>query len=157
MLIRSKIHRPNAPVTLGTMTYFFRPVDGTANGPHVCEVSEPAHIARLLEITEGYEAFEVPTLARVPAPPAPSGEGGAPAPPSGDPPPPAPPVPDGVDPDRVLAIRGLSVVELRAQVPQITDAALLTAVLSAEEAATQPPPRRTVVDLLRQRIATLSA
>lgn len=158
MLIRSKIHRPNAPITLDQSTYFFRPVDGTANGPHVCEVSDAAHAARLLSITEGYEEFEVPELARIapvapllPVPPLPDEAPGAP------PAAPLPPAPAGEHHDRVLALRGLNVADLRAQLQQITDPSLLAALSAAEEGATQPPPRRTVVEAIRARISALSA
>lgn len=141
MLIRSKIHRPNAPITLDRETYFFRPVDGTPDGPHVCEVSDPTHVARLLSITEGYEAFDVPELARVQTQ-ATVTPGAAPA---------------SEHHDRVIALRALNVADLRAQLQQITDTSLLSALSAAEESATQPPPRRTVVEAIRQRISALSA
>lgn len=156
MLIRSKIHRPNAPITLDQSTYFFRPVDGTANGPHVCEVSNDAHARRLLSITEGYEAFEMPELARI-TPVAPL----APVAPLSDAPgaplPPASPPDAGEHQDRVIALRGLNVADLRAQLQQITDPSLLDALSAAELGATQPPPRRTVVEAIRARIYALSA
>lgn len=161
MLIRSKIHRPNAPITLDQSTYFFRPVDGTANGPHVCEVSNEAHAARLLSIKEGYEAFEVPELARI-APVAPLTVA-PPVPPqlTTDPGASLPPAPAGEHQDRVIALRGLNVADLRAQLQQITTEnnglKLLAALLAAEEGATQPPPRRTVVEAIRARISALSA
>lgn len=159
-LIRSLIHRPHAPIELGNQRYFFRPIDGTPDGPHVCEVTDPEHVARLLSITEGYAPFELPTLLRQqPAEPIkPPGEqpatqviavGGTTQPPA------APP-PDGVDQDRVIALRGLSVADLRVQLQQITDKALLGALLALEESSTQPPPRATVLSIVRARIAALS-
>lgn len=141
MLIRSKIHRPNAPITLDRETYFFRPVDGTPDGPHVCEVSDPTHVACLLSITEGYEAFDVPELARV--------QTQATVTPVA--------APASEHHDRVIALRALNVADLRAQLQQITDTSLLSALSAAEESATQPPPRRTVVEAIRQRISALSA
>lgn len=153
MLIRSKIHRPNAPITIDQDTYFFRPVDGTPNGPHICEVPNDAHAKRFLSITEGYELFKMPELARTVAPvttPPPE------APPLNDAPG-APPAPAGEHHDRVLALRGLNVADLRAQLQQITDSSLLAALSAAEEGATQPPPRRTVVEAIRARISALSA
>ena len=64
---------------------------------------------------------------------------------------------DGVDQDRVIALRGLSVADLRAQLQQITEPKLLTALLALEESSTQPPPRSTVVSIVRARIAALAA
>lgn len=160
MLIRSKIHRPNAPITIEQSTYFFRPVDGTANGPHICEVSNEAHAQRFLSITEGYEAFAMPELARI-APVVPLTAPPAAPPLTEVPGAPLPPPPAGEHQDRVLALRGLNVADLRAQLQQITTEnnglALLAALLAAEEGATQPPPRRTVVDAIRARISALSA
>lgn len=152
MLIRSKIHRPNAPITLDRETYFFRPVDGTPDGPHVCEVSDPTHVARLLSITEGYEAFDVPELARVQTQATVTPVAAPVAPPDS-------PVaaPASEHHDRVIALRALKVADLRAQLQQITDTSLLSALSAAEESATQPPPRRTVVEAIRQRISALSA
>lgn len=158
-LIRSLIHRPHAPIELGTQRYFFRPIDGTPDGPHVCEVTDPAHIERLLSITEGYVPYELPTLTRAPSTPEPPV-----APPSqpttqviavGTATQPAPV--DGVDQDRVIALRGLSVADLRAQLQQITEPKLLAALLALEESSTQPPPRSTVVSIVRARIAALAA
>lgn len=158
-LIRSLIHRPHAPIELGNQRYFFRPIDGTPDGPHVCEVTDPAHVERLLSITEGYAPFELPTLLRQPTAPI--------APPSQQPatqvigvggttPPPAAQPADGVDQDRVIALRGLSVADLRGQLQQITDKALLGALLALEESSTQPPARATVLSIVRARIAALS-
>lgn len=158
-LIRSLIHRPHAPIELGNQRYFFRPIDGTPDGPHVCEVTDPAHVERLLSITEGYAPFELPTLLRQPnAPITPPvqqpatqviGVGGTTPPPAAQP-------EDGVDQDRVIALRGLSVADLRAQLQQITDKALLGALLALEESSTQPPARATVLSIVRARIAALS-
>lgn len=156
-LIRSLIHRPHAPIELGTQRYFFRPIDGTPDGPHVCEVTDPAHIERLLSITEGYAPFELPTLTRPPTqePGAQSSQPATQVIAVGTATQPAPV--DGVDQDRVIALRGLSVADLRAQLQQITEPKLLTALLALEESSTQPPPRSTVVSIVRARIAALAA
>lgn len=158
-LIRSLIHRPHAPIELGTQRYFFRPIDGTPDGPHVCEVTDPAHIERLLSITEGYAPFELPTLTRPPTQ-EPGAQSSQPATQvigvGGTTPPPSTAPADGVDQDRVIALRGLSVADLRVQLQQITEPALLTALLALEESSTQPPPRNTVLSIVRARIAALA-
>lgn len=55
MLIGSRFHRPKAPIDLGGQVYFFTPRDPqNPDSEHVCEVSDPEHIQRLLGIPEGY-------------------------------------------------------------------------------------------------------
>lgn len=153
MLIRSKFERPNAPIEFPGKTYFFRPVAG-ASGPHICEVTDPAHAARLLEITEGYEPYEAPQLLRAP-----------PQPPLN--PPPQMTV-EGTEPpatgneldqaietglrDRAQALRSLPVAELRTQLAQIQDARLLSMLLQFEREATAPPPRTSVVTIVQARL-----
>jgi hypothetical protein len=52
MKIQSLIKRKNgSKILLGSTTYEFKP---DAEGNHVCEVTDKAHIQRLLAITEGY-------------------------------------------------------------------------------------------------------
>lgn len=60
LLIASKFRRPKAAITLRNgdgsfRDYFFLPVDPlNPESEHVALVDDPAHIARLLSITEGY-------------------------------------------------------------------------------------------------------
>lgn len=55
MLIASRIKRPLAPIDFGDRVYFFTPVDPRDPGStHVCEITDNAHIGRLLGITECY-------------------------------------------------------------------------------------------------------
>jgi hypothetical protein len=60
MLIATYFKRPHTPIELpngdGTFKrYFFRPGDPSVEGSeHVADVTDKAHIARLLQITEGY-------------------------------------------------------------------------------------------------------
>lgn len=64
MLIASRFKRPNAPIELpngdGTFQrYFFRPIDPNApESEHVAQVTNAAHIGRLLGIAEGYYVSE---------------------------------------------------------------------------------------------------
>lgn len=145
MLIRSRIERPNAPIELGDRTYFFRPLTGTS-GPHVAEVTDEAHIARLLSIAECYERFELPSLQRATEPPVVATE------------PPEPLTGGQLEKlERAKALRSLPVAELRAQLQQIQDAELLTMLLTLEREATAPPPRRTVVDIVAARLNAVTA
>lgn len=144
MLIESLIKRPNAPINLGGRDYFFRPLDNNPQSPHVCEVTEIAHCDRLLSITEGYRAYELPTVQRAPAPEAPPSQ------------PPATGALTDEQRERVSALLGSSVNDLRAAVPSIEDLAVLTALLDTEAARTSPPPRTTVLTLVSDRIAKLT-
>lgn len=143
MFIESLIKRPNAPINLGGRDYFFRPLDNNPQSPHVCEVTEIAHAQRLLSITEGYRAYELPTVQRAQAPEAPQL------------PPPTGALTDEQR-ERVSALLGSSVTDLRAAVPSIEDLAVLTAMLDTESARTSPPPRTTVLTLVGDRIAKLT-
>lgn len=74
MLIASKFQRPRAPVELpnadGTFTkYYFTPFDpGNPASEHVCDITDKAHIGRLLGITEGYYISDAQSIAAVVAP-----------------------------------------------------------------------------------------
>jgi len=57
MQIESKIKRAGGTqVKLDDQVYFFGPTEKEAR--HLCEVTDPAHIERLLSIPEGYAAVE---------------------------------------------------------------------------------------------------
>lgn len=68
MLIKSKLHRNGGtPITFGkgreAVHYHFKPADPKAKldditVDHVCDVTDPAHLAKLLAIPEGYEVHE---------------------------------------------------------------------------------------------------
>lgn len=78
MRIASKIKRPNAPITIGGETYFFRPNDpSNPDSEHVAEVENEEHIGRFLSITEGYcvaKSEPMPVAARPAKPAAPQKE-----------------------------------------------------------------------------------
>lgn len=59
MLIESRIRRANGTrVTLDGVEYHFQP---SGDDPrHVAEVSDPAHVAEFLKVTEGYLALPSP-------------------------------------------------------------------------------------------------
>ena len=59
MKIQLSIRREpdGSKVELGGQTYHFKPENDDPNGPHVAEVTEPAHIDRLLSIPE-YTRYE---------------------------------------------------------------------------------------------------
>lgn len=55
MLIESIILRKGGTfASIGGKEYHFAPRE--EDGPHVCEVTDPAHIERFLSVTEGYRA-----------------------------------------------------------------------------------------------------
>jgi|SRR3972149_2317336 len=63
MLIQCLLKRPNGTeikfgdVNKPLAVYHFKPQDpGNSESPHVCEVTDEAHIARFLSIKEGYQA-----------------------------------------------------------------------------------------------------
>lgn len=70
MLIASRFKRPTAPVNLpkeggGSTDYFFKPIDPSSpDSEHVAEVTNTAHVSRLLSIPEGYYIAEAETLLR---------------------------------------------------------------------------------------------
>ena len=144
MFIESLIKRPNAPINLGGRDYFFRPLDNNPQSAHVCEVTEIAHCERLLSITEGYRAYELPTVKReqatAPEATKPAATGAL----------------TDEQRERVSALLGSSVTDLRAAVPGIDDLAVLSAMLDSEAARTSPPPRSTVLSLVGDRIAKLT-
>lgn len=56
LTIRCKIERKGGSVvTLDRKKYHFKPRDEEGIGPHLCDVADQGHLARLLSITEGYE------------------------------------------------------------------------------------------------------
>ena len=67
MLIESRIRRAHGTrVTLDGVEYHFRP---SGDDPrHVAEVSNPAHVAAFLRVTEGYLAIAEPAATPAPAP-----------------------------------------------------------------------------------------
>ena len=74
MKIELTIRRKNgSKVELGGRTYHFKPDDKDPGGPHVAEVTEPAHVERLLAIPEYRKAdtkaakAEAQTLGTLPA------------------------------------------------------------------------------------------
>lgn len=76
MLIESKIRRSGGSlVTLGETNYRFKPADpADPDSPHVCEVTDPAHIQTLLNIPHGFRDTSptaAPELFPEPPPPAP--------------------------------------------------------------------------------------
>jgi hypothetical protein len=85
-------------VTLKGTRYHFKPVED--GGPHIAEVTNPEHIARFLEITEGYRAHGEAEDGDAPADPdqdadtLSGGADGADSPPGGQDPDPEPPVPE---------------------------------------------------------------
>lgn len=55
MKIECLRRRPNGTVvTIGTETYHFKPEEEGKDGPHVAPVTIKAHLARFLDIKEGY-------------------------------------------------------------------------------------------------------
>jgi hypothetical protein len=55
MQIESIIKRPNgSKITIGDTQYHFKP---NADGAHVADVENDAHIARFLSITEGFKLY----------------------------------------------------------------------------------------------------
>ena len=55
MKIECLRRRPNGTVvTIGTETYHFKPEEEGKDGPHVADVTIKAHLARFLDIKEGY-------------------------------------------------------------------------------------------------------
>lgn len=54
-------------VSIGDVEYHFKPT--YPGGPHVAEVTDKAHIGRLLGIAEGYEVADDEEAADLPAPP----------------------------------------------------------------------------------------
>lgn len=156
MLIESLIKRPKAPIDMGTKTYFFRPLDGNADSPHVCEVDDEHHAARLLSITEGYRVAVTPqAFTRAEAKPTPQ-DPKVPVKTEGQGAPTKIATPDLTDEqkERVAALRASSVADLRSVIGGIEDVAVLTGTLADEQAS--PTPRATVVDLLTKRIAALA-
>jgi hypothetical protein len=88
MKIRSRFHRPNAPVSLPNngkpdTVYYFKPSDPTNPfSPHVCDVTNKTHAQRLLIIDYGNAYFihdeDAPADAvpiDLPAPPRPAATG----------------------------------------------------------------------------------
>lgn len=68
MLIQSILYRPGGTVvTLGGQTYHFIPAAQYPNKPHLCDVTNEAHIARFLSIPEGYRVYIAPTASGTPA------------------------------------------------------------------------------------------
>lgn len=66
MRIECRLPRPGGSlIDLDGVTYHFRP---DATGRHVAEVERPAHIARLLAISEGYGLIDDSPMADEPAP-----------------------------------------------------------------------------------------
>lgn len=49
---------PFGPMAKPDIVYHFKPADGNHDSPHVCEVTNPDHIARFLSLPEGYKAAE---------------------------------------------------------------------------------------------------
>lgn len=69
MLIACKFKRPNAPVEIDDATYYFRPIDpANADSEHVAEVSNNAHIQRLMGIPEAYYIAQAQALPTAPKP-----------------------------------------------------------------------------------------
>ncbi len=69
MLIACKFKRPNAPVEIDDATYYFRPIDpANADSEHVAEVTDNAHIQRLMGIPEAYYIAQAQALPTVPKP-----------------------------------------------------------------------------------------
>jgi len=61
MLIRCTIERNGGTeVKMDGKTYLFAPKD--SNGPHVCEVSEVAHVSRFMAIPESFEPVTPPKV-----------------------------------------------------------------------------------------------
>lgn len=64
MLIESIFRRkggsfiPFGPAAKPTVVYHFAPESDDKDAKHVCEVTDPDHIARFLSITEGYRLAE---------------------------------------------------------------------------------------------------
>lgn len=44
-------------VTIGNQSYHFKPEENDPNGPHLAEVTNPAHLAAFLSNPEGYEIY----------------------------------------------------------------------------------------------------
>lgn len=179
MLIATYFKRPNAPVNLpnadGTTTdYFFRPVHpGNPQSEHVAEVTDPAHIQRLLAITEGYypanaeaaleaaakSATAVSVALSKPVAPSPQAAAPAPAtPPPDAPPPDAPPPPaaapgadkPALDDGVVAALLALSPSKFKAEL-EGADRAVLARALEIETAK-GPDERATYTKALRAAI-----
>lgn len=140
MLIECKIKRKGGSriVMLDGTTYHFAPADGANAAPHVAFVTEPAHIERLLSITEGYRIAPAAAQATITAQmPEPAGaKPQAPAAPAVDPDTKAP---DQMEPD---AHQGLNREALEALYikatgkkphPAAKDETLLTAIKAARE------------------------
>lgn len=71
VLIESIIKRPGgSSIDMGDVTYHFRPDEA---GRHVAIVSNPDHISRLLQITEGFLLLSTAPVAPAPAPAVPVG------------------------------------------------------------------------------------
>lgn len=83
MLIGSYFKRPNTPIDIEGVQYFFRPIDpANPDSPHVCEVANGRHAQRFLGITEGYYIPDSDTPAPVANRPTPNAP--PPAPPAGE-------------------------------------------------------------------------
>lgn len=142
VLIESIIKRPGgSSIPMGDMTYHFRPDDA---GRHVAIVSNPDHISRFLQITEGFLLLSTAPVTPAPAPAVPVGITAAPVTPQEPQAPQAPVEPPAIPhPAAPVAAPAVTVAEQHGDAPQkpldqMTDEEI-RAVFKAELGRIAPP------------------
>lgn len=125
--------------------YHFKALDkNDPQSPHVAEVTEPVHIARLLSLSHCYRVHlddgESPSEFTQPV---------VPVKPRAKPAPPPPPA--GVDTARVDALRALSVKDLKKSINTF-DEPTLRAALAAEQERKDDKPRATWIEVVEAHL-----